>query len=83
MRIALLLAGVAFASAGLSFQAEAACNVRGEHCGRPGWAANAFSARADRVPEDWLDNPTNPPAYGHVDRDQVKKRYRKQQRTYR
>ena len=45
-----LCLGVAATTLGLSTQAHA-CNARGEHCGRPTWAANAFSGRYDRVPE--------------------------------
>lgn len=50
--------------------AEAACNVRGEFCGYPAWAANAFSHPRDRVPdwvlEDrayWYTAPPPPPKY--------------------
>jgi hypothetical protein len=49
MPSALLLLGVA-ATLGLSTQAQA-CNARGEHCGRPTWAANAFSGPYNRVLE--------------------------------
>jgi hypothetical protein len=38
-------------------QAQAACNVRGEFCGYPAWAANAFSHPRDRVPNAWLEPP--------------------------
>ncbi|MFM9846472.1 MAG: hypothetical protein ACKVP3_04850 [Hyphomicrobiaceae bacterium] len=41
---------VAATTLGLSAQAHA-CNARGEHCGRPTWAANAFSGPYNRVPE--------------------------------
>jgi hypothetical protein len=42
----------------VSSDVRAACNIRGEFCGRPGWAANAFSHPFDRYPEEALDNPT-------------------------
>jgi hypothetical protein len=38
----------------LSTQAQA-CNARGEFCGRPTWAANAFSGPYNRVPEPSLE----------------------------
>jgi hypothetical protein len=41
----------------LSPQAQAACNVRGEFCSYPAWAANAFTAPRDRVPDAWLEPP--------------------------
>ena len=31
-------------------RADAACNARGEYCGRPQWAANAFSGKSGKVP---------------------------------
>jgi hypothetical protein len=52
-----LVLGVAATTLGLSTQADAACNIRGEHCGRPAWAANAFSNPRDRVPESALEPP--------------------------
>ncbi len=57
MRSVLLLAGLAAAIAVASPQAQAACNVRGEFCGYPAWAANAFSHPRDRVPDAWLEPP--------------------------
>jgi hypothetical protein len=42
----------------VSSDVYAACNIRGEFCGRPGWAANAFSNPRDRYPEEALDHPT-------------------------
>jgi len=83
LRIPLLLAGVAIGLGSMSFQAQAACNVRGEFCSYPGWAANAFSDPFDRVPEAWLDHPPSPYAYGYVDRKHTKKRYRKRYRDHR
>jgi hypothetical protein len=50
MSNALLWLGVAATTLGLSAQAYA-CNARGEFCGRPTWAANAFSGPYNRVPE--------------------------------
>lgn len=49
-----------------SFRAEAACNVRGEYCGYPSWASNAFSGPDDRVSDYSLDYPTDQTAYGYV-----------------
>ncbi len=47
-----VLLGLAVAAATLSLSTQAhACNARGEHCGRPTWAANAFSGPYNRVPE--------------------------------
>ena len=83
MRISLLLVGVAVGVGGMSASAQAACNIRGEFCGYPSWAANAFSDPFDRVPNAWLDHPTNPPAYRYVNRDRTKTRYRKRYRDYR
>lgn len=59
MRLLTLVSILALGVAGLSAKAEAACNIRGEFCGYPGWAANAFSHPFDRVPESALDHPTN------------------------
>lgn len=53
----LLAVGIAATSLALIPQAEAACNIRGEHCGRPAWAANALSGRFDRVPDSALEPP--------------------------
>ena len=58
--------GVAATTLGLSTQAEAACNIRGEFCGRPAWAANAFSHPRDRVPEEALGHSTNRSAHQHL-----------------
>ncbi|NJO33149.1 MAG: hypothetical protein HC869_08390 [Rhodospirillales bacterium] len=38
-----LLLGAVATTLVLSTQADAACNARGQHCGRPAWAANALS----------------------------------------
>ena len=51
----LLGLGVMAATLGLSAPAHA-CNARGEFCGRPTWAANAFSGPNNRVPEAASDN---------------------------
>jgi hypothetical protein len=53
----LLLVGVAATTLAVGTQAQAACNIRGEHCGRPAWAANALSGRFDRVPDSALEPP--------------------------
>lgn len=52
--ILLLLATVGLG--GMTLQAGAACNARGEFCSYPGWASNAF-APEDRTPgpEFWTD----------------------------
>jgi hypothetical protein len=82
VRFPFLCAGVAIAISSLSVPAKAACNIRGEFCGYPSWAANAFSHPFDRVPDAWLDNPTNPPAYGYVAPNHSKQRYRKRAPRY-
>ena len=51
----LLGLGLMAATLGLSAPAHA-CNARGEFCGRPTWAANAFSGPNNRVPEAASDN---------------------------
>ena len=43
-----------------------ACNARGEFCGYPGWAANAFSSDDDRVPDYWPVYRTNSAAFGYI-----------------
>jgi hypothetical protein len=53
----ILWLGAVATTLALSTQAQAACNIRGEHCGRPAWAANALSGRFDRVPDSALENP--------------------------
>lgn len=30
---------------------DAACNARGEYCGHPQWASNAFSGKSGKVPD--------------------------------
>ena len=57
MRGVVLLVGLAVGVIIMSPQAQAACNVRGEFCGYPAWAANAFTAPRDRVPDAWLEAP--------------------------
>lgn len=47
-----LLGGLVGLGTGAS-PASAACNVKGQYCNYPAWAANAFSAPRDRVP-DWV-----------------------------
>lgn len=51
----LLWLGVAATTLGSSTQAHAACNARGDFCGRPAWAVNALSHPRDRVPEAALE----------------------------
>ena len=53
MRRILLLGAMLLGIAGTSTGADAACNIRGEFCGYPPWAANAFSHPRDRVP-NWV-----------------------------
>jgi hypothetical protein len=77
VQIPVIVAGLVVGYAAMSLPAQAACNVRGEFCSHPGWAANAFSHPFDRVPEEWLEYPTNQSAFGYVDRRHVNKRYRK------
>lgn len=62
----------------LSIDVSAACNIRGEFCGRPGWAANAFSNPRDRYPEEALDNPTTRSVHQlSSDRGRVHRKYRR------
>ncbi len=53
----LVLASLIVGALGMTTSAQAACNVRGEFCGYPAWAANAFTAPRDRVPDAWLEAP--------------------------
>jgi hypothetical protein len=55
MRGVFLLATLMAGIVSMNTSAQAACNVRGEFCGYPSWAANAFSAPRDRVPDAWLE----------------------------
>lgn len=51
MRTLLLALSVTVGVAALnSGTAHAVCNVRGEYCDYPAWAANAFTNPRDRVP---------------------------------
>jgi hypothetical protein len=50
MRVCMLLAGAAIGLGSLSAEAQANCNARGEFCGYPTWAANAFSGPTGRKP---------------------------------
>lgn len=65
MRISLFVVAAIVGLSSTSFQA-AACNARGEFCGYPGWAANAFSGPEDRVPEYSWGHPANTTAFGYV-----------------
>jgi hypothetical protein len=57
-RIANVLLGLAVAATTLGLSTPTyACNARGEFCGRPTWAANAFSGRYARVPEAAVEPP--------------------------
>jgi hypothetical protein len=56
MRSFLLLAGVVVASSAMSMKAEAVCNIKGQWCDYPAWAANAFTSPRDRVPDAWLED---------------------------
>lgn len=77
VRQALLFSVIALGISALNIQgAQAACNVRGEFCGYPGWAANAFSNPRDRVPDWDLDNPTNRSAADTPPRKYRAKRHR-------
>lgn len=73
MRSVLLFASLAVGIVVMSPQAQAACNVRGEFCGYPAWAANAFTHPRDRVPDAWLE----PPARKTYRVKQYRKRYRR------
>ena len=81
MRHPLLFSFVALSISGMSIEgAQAACNIRGEFCGYPGWAANAFSHPKDRVPDWVLDNPTNRHAFDSPARKYRVKRHRQRYR---
>jgi hypothetical protein len=73
MRGVVLLAGLAVGVVVMSPQAQAVCNVRGEFCGYPAWAANAFAHPRDRVPDAWLE----PPVRKTYRVKQYRKRYRR------
>jgi hypothetical protein len=53
MRLAIIAILGLMAVPVISAPASAACNVRGEFCGFPNWASNAFAGR-ERVPESSL-----------------------------
>jgi hypothetical protein len=53
MRTVLGVATILISLGALSGSASATCNIRGEFCGYPAWAANAFSHPRDRVP-NWV-----------------------------
>lgn len=57
MRSVLLIVSLMAGILATSSQAQAVCNVRGEFCGYPAWAANAFAHPRDRVPNAWLEPP--------------------------
>jgi hypothetical protein len=61
----------AVAIAALLGTPAAACNARGEFCGYPLWAANAFSNPRDRINEAAVRKPDYRPSY---DRDIYRKR---------
>ena len=69
MRTSILFLGVAIGIGSASVPASA-CNVRGEFCGYPGWAANAFSSDDERVPDYWREGDLAfgylAPGYGYV-----------------
>ena len=50
MRNLLLAMTVIVGTAAATAEAQAVCNVRGEYCDYPAWAANAFTNPRDRVP---------------------------------
>jgi hypothetical protein len=55
MRPFLVLASVIAASSVMSAEAHAVCNIRGQWCDYPAWAANAFTNPRDRVPDYVLE----------------------------
>lgn len=61
MRIFIAVLGLMAASA-MSAPASAGCNVRGEFCGFPNWASNAFAGRK-RVPESTLEPERYQPSF--------------------
>lgn len=66
MRIQTLSLAAVVAAFSFVGTADAACNVRGQFCGYPSWAANAFSHPRERVP-NWVldDQHRRLGAYGH------------------
>ena len=75
MRVFMLIAGSAIGLGGLSIEAQANCNARGEWCNYPTWAANAFSGPTGRkyLPayrygraDDYEPTYGYGPAYGYV-----------------
>ena len=45
------IAGAALLAASFAVpEVDAACNARGEYCGHPQWASNAFSGKSGKVP---------------------------------
>ena len=63
MRTSILFVSVVMALGSASAPASA-CDVRGEYCDYPGWAANAFSGSDDdRVPDYWQGENV---AYGYL-----------------
>ena len=80
MRIPFLIACVALAVGAWSPKAEAVCNVRGEFCGYPAWAANAFSSPRDRVPDAWLIDPPLQWTFSYDRSPRDKRHYRHRRR---
>jgi hypothetical protein len=72
-----LVAGVTMASG----SANAVCNIRGEYCDYPAWAANAFTHPFDRVP-NWVlrDNARRSAGYDRYSRHYERYRYRSMRR---
>lgn len=75
MRRLLLLLGVVVASSAMSARADAVCNIKGQWCGYPAWAANAFTAPGDRVPDSWL-GPQSREVYNYDGPYRARPRYR-------
>jgi hypothetical protein len=69
MRTSILFLSAAI-SLGSASVPVSACNARGEFCGYPGWAGNAFASDVDRVPDYWREgvvpNGYLAPGYGYV-----------------
>lgn len=83
MRHLLVFFALGLGLSGMSTGAQAACNVRGEFCDHPSWAANAFSHPRDRVPDWVLDDAARRSLYGYSAygySDRKYKRYRLRRR---
>jgi hypothetical protein len=65
MRTLLTLSALVLGASAMSSAAQAGCNLRGEFCGYPSWASNAFATPHARVSEALLE-PDRPPLDRHI-----------------